>query len=181
MVKIKLPPTATAITAIAGTGAILTEKIPAVPPGLARISKKRALSLRTFIRRPLLTESLRSGLHTRHPPFRSPSEVHSVRPCSAAISPPAALCKNRIGTYSLFLIGLVHCSTAAYACQAGGGIYFYAFFAFTYSCMSGSASTNFSFICPFWGLMLISRSALGTSNWLPMLNGNLYMPSSGNS
>ena len=43
-------------------------------------------------------------------------------------------------------------------------MHFHAFLLFIYSCISGRASTNFSFICLFSGLMLIVRMVLGTSN-----------------
>ena len=80
---------------------------------------KHILSERTSsIRRLFFTESLTPShilrIHTR---FRSPSEAHSTLAYSAAITPPATLCKNSFKVYLLFLIGLIYYITAWAGCQ----------------------------------------------------------------
>ena len=164
--KIKLPPAATTTDCDRWDRSNSSKKLPAVPPGLAHILKTRPLI--AYIHTPAFGNG-EPLLRLAYSAFAFPLALRSPFGFMffAAISLSAALCGKRGETYLLFLNGFVHCSTAARPCQGVRRIifmHFHAFLLFIYSCISGSASTNFSFICLFSGLMLMVRMVLGTSN-----------------
>ena len=142
ILKLKLPPAATTTYCDRWDRSNSSKKNPAVPPGLAHILKTRPLV---------------AYIHT--PAFGNGEPL--LRLAYSAFAFPLAL-RSPFG-----IAMLCRGSTAARPCQGVRRIifmHFHAFLLFIYSCISGSASTNFSFICLFSGLMLIVRMVLGTSN-----------------
>ena len=166
ILKLKLPPAATTTYCDRWDRSNSSKKNPAVPPGLAHILKTRPLV--AYIHTPAFGNG-EPLLRLAYSAFAFPLALRSpfgIAMLCRDFTARGSL-KNRIKAYLLFLNGFVHCSTAARPCQGVRRIifmHFHAFLLFIYSCISGSASTNFSFICLFSGLMLIVRMVLGTSN-----------------